>query len=207
MKRLIAFCLLLSSILPGVVWAFEEPAFQLLEKSSAIETRLYKPALIAEVEVEGNFTDAFDHGFKILADYILGKNIAKTQPESEKIAMTAPFLIQAGGEHSSAAKDMANDAKTHWRVQFFMPEQYTAANLPTPTDSRVIIRTLPAKKVVALVFSGWASEDRINRKTEDLWHWVSSKNLKTVGTVQLARYNVPWTVPFWRRNELWIEIE
>jgi hypothetical protein len=25
--------------------------------------------------------------------------------------------------------------------------------------------------------------------------------------VQLSRYNPPWTLPFWRRNEVWVKLD
>ena len=32
------------------------------------------------------------------------------------------------------------------------------------------------------------------------------RGLKTRGAVQLARYNPPWTLPFFRRNEVMVEL-
>lgn len=201
MKRLIAFFMLIASLAPGLALAIEEPQFQLLDKSSTVEIRQYRPMLVAEVQIDGSYKEASSVGFKMLADYILGKNVARQHAGGEKIAMTAPYVSQLVGDKTAA------NAAARWRIQFIMPAEYTLATLPTPVDPRVTIRQIPARKRVVLVFSGLAGEDRVNRKTEELWRWVGSKNIKTSGTVQLARYNIPWAIPFWRRNELWLDAE
>ena len=38
------------------------------------------------------------------------------------------------------------------------------------------------------------------------YNFIANKKLVTVGKVQIARYNPPWTLPFFRRNELMIRI-
>jgi hypothetical protein len=36
--------------------------------------------------------------------------------------------------------------------------------------------------------------------------WVKQRGLTARGVVQLARYNPPWTLPFFRRNEVMVEV-
>jgi hypothetical protein len=41
------------------------------------------------------------------------------------------------------------------------------------------------------------------------WSWMESakqQSLKVVGTPQLSRYNPPWTLPMFRRNEIMVEV-
>ena len=35
---------------------------------------------------------------------------------------------------------------------------------------------------------------------------TNDSNLKKIGHLQIARYNPPWTLPFFRRNELMVKI-
>lgn len=56
---------------------------------------------------------------------------------SEKIAMTAPVLIHAGGG------DNEGDNRV---MQFVMPSKYTSLDeLPKPKDPRVVLRELPER--------------------------------------------------------------
>jgi DNA gyrase inhibitor GyrI len=68
----------------------------------------------------------------------------------------------------------------------------------------VTLRALPARTVAAVQFSGWATEDSVNQHTEALNAWVAAQNWPVQGSVQLAFYNPPWTLPWWRRNEIWL---
>ena len=57
-----------------------------------------------------------------------------------------------------------------------------------------------------LVFSGLAGAEKVQTKSEELLAWVKQRGMKTRGVVQLARYNPPWTLPFFRRNEVMVEL-
>ncbi len=192
--------------------ATEEPKYVMLEKSEPFELRAYAPRIIAEVKVEGDLDAASSQGFRLIAAYIFGKNqvsqkIAMTTPvgiessdqsKSAKIAMTAPVMIE--GNQSS---DM--NAKHQWTVSFVMPAEYTLDTLPKPLDSQVKIREVPSEKRAVITFSGFYNEDKVQEKTQALRDWMKSKNVKSIGEPQFARYNPPWTLPFMRRNEIMIQ--
>jgi hypothetical protein len=57
-----------------------------------------------------------------------------------------------------------------------------------------------------ITFSGLNNPEKIENNTQQLKAWMESKQLTAIGTPQLARYNPPWTLPPWRRNEIMIEI-
>ncbi len=192
--------------------ATEEPKYVMLEKSEPFELRAYAPRIIAEVKVEGDLDAASSQGFRLIAAYIFGKNqvsqkIAMTTPvgiessdqsKSAQIAMTAPVMIE--GNQSS---DM--NAKHQWTVSFVMPAEYTLDTLPKPLDSQVKIREVPSEKRAVITFSGFYNEDKVQEKTQALRDWMKSKNVKSIGEPQFARYNPPWTLPFMRRNEIMIQ--
>ena len=204
---------------PVAALAIEEPAFDVIEKSGQLELRQYKPTLIAETLVDGDLDAASNRGFRLIADFIFGNNTAPrtgdaggriamtapvtAQPASEKIAMTAPVLV----EPQDRADPDALARAARWRIQFAMPAQYTLATLPRPNNPAVVVRELPGRRMAAVVFSGLAGEDRVREATRDLLAWMDSRGLKAIGAAQLARYNPPWTLPFWRRNEVLIEVE
>jgi hypothetical protein len=198
--------------------AIEEPKFTVLAKEGAIELRQYAPFLIAETVVEGDMDEASNRGFRLIADFIFGNNqapgdagssakIAMTAPvtvvpeaPSQKIAMTAPVTI---AQADLAASPMAGN---RWRVHFVMPSQYSLATLPKPVNPAVKLRAVPGQRFAVLVFSGLAGAEKVQTKSEELLAWVKQRGLKTRGVVQLARYNPPWTLPFFRRNEVMVEL-
>ena len=55
---------------------------------------------------------------------------------------------------------------------------------------------------VVIVFN----KGRYQEKENLLNKFIKEKNLKTSGEIKIARYNPPWTLPFFRRNELMIKV-
>lgn len=203
--RVLAF--LTSILIASTVMATEEPKYLLLEKSEPFELRAYAPLIVAEVKVDGDLDTASNQGFRLIAAYIFGKNQV-----SEKIAMTVPVGIESGEQNKSAKIAMTapvgiESAGNQWTVSFVMPSEYTLASLPKPLDPQVKIRELPAEKKAVITFSGFYNEEKVKEKTQALRDWMKSRNLKSTGEPQFARYNPPWTLPFMRRNEVLIQIQ
>lgn len=189
--------------------AIEEPKYQVIKAESPYELRLYEPMLIAEVSVEGDRDTASSRGFRLIADFIFGNNegsskaaekIAMTAPvtmEPQKIAMTAPVTMESSGEAGG---------RQVWRVHFVMPSEYSMQTLPKPKNSEVRIREIPSKHFAVYRYSGFNGEEKISLNTKDLITWINQQGLQMAGTPQLARYNPPWTLPPFRRNEILIEV-
>jgi len=192
--------------LAAIVWSLvasnvETPDYEVLAKDGEIEIRQYNAMIVAEASVEGDRELAIGRGFRIIADYIFGNNLASeevamtapvTQQPSEKIAMTAPVTQQPDGNS--------------WKVRFVMPSKYTIETLPKPTNPEVQLIEIPAKRFAAIRFSGFASQDSLDRHTAQLRKYVAEQSLSSVNTPRYAFYNPPWTLPFMRRNEVMIEI-
>jgi len=216
MKRPSRFTTLLFGLLwTGNLMATEEPKFETLSKEGQLEIRRYAPLIVAETLVEGDMDSATNRGFRLIADYIFGNNqrIAMTaplvaepaatepKPASEKIAMTAPVSIEPqSGEVSSMV------GVKRWRIHFVMPSQYSLASLPKPVNPLVTLREVPAKTYATLSYSGFNTEAAVQEKTDELASWIKVKKLDPLGKPQLARYNPPWTLPWWRRNEILQEV-
>jgi hypothetical protein len=197
-----AAALLLGAALWGpVVSKVEHSDYKVTERSGNIELRDYAPMIVAEAEVEGERREAINKGFRIIADYIFGNNTA-----SQKVAMTAP-VTQQGSEKiaMTAPVTQQGDGKT-WRVRFVMPSKYTMETLPKPNNSAVALKEIPAKRVAAIRFSGFNTNDNLNRHAEELNDFLSEQNLTPLSPPTYAFYNPPWTLPFLRRNEVLVEI-
>lgn len=187
---------------PLNVMATEEPKYELIEKSGDFELRQYHPMLIAEVLVDGNMDQASRKGFRLIADYIFGNNITRTG-SSGKINMTTPVTIEPKSEKISMTKPVTLEKISgQWRVNFVMPSQYTLDTIPYPNNKQVMLREIPARQVAVLGFSGFANEANTAKRTQELIKWMDEKNLIPTSSIELARYNPPWTLPFLRRNEV-----
>jgi effector-binding domain-containing protein len=185
--------------------AIEEPPFTTTDQEAPFEIRQYEPMVIAEVTVEGSRDEASNKGFRLIADFIFGNNEASNK-ESQKIVMTAPVTIEPQKIAMTAPVTIDQSSDKGWRVQFVMPKQYTMETLPKPKNPLVNIKELPAKRYAVIKFSGLNNLEKIENNTKQLKEWIDAKHLQALGQPQLARYNPPWTLPPWRRNEILIEI-
>lgn len=203
-RLLIGLCLFL---ITGTAVAIEEPKYRVIETSGEFELRVYDPKIIAEVEVTGSLKKASNKGFKLIADYIFGNNTSRSNIESnEKISMTVPVTMKAKSEKvAMTAPVTMKKSGEKWNMHFVMPNSYTLATLPKPNNSAVKIRQLEGAKYAVIRFSGLAGKTKADKKTAKLEKWLKNRNIKAIGTPELARYNPPWTLPFMRRNEIMIQ--
>ena len=197
----------ISLLIPFATMATETPAYTVIQKTGDYEVRQYAPRIIAEVSVSGDLDTATSEGFRTLASFIFGNNRAPNSPtitvaaeESVKIEMTAPVTVEPVG-----FKNTFTDTRD-WRVEFSMPSQYTLETLPRPNNTSVRIRALPNQTYAAVRYSGMNTGHRINEETRRLLDWIQAEGLFVLGSPELARYNPPWTLPIFRRNEILVPI-
>lgn len=216
-KHLLGSLLLLS--FGGNALAIEEPKFQVIMTEEQFELRKYSPMLIAETLVQGAMDEASSKGFRLIADFIFGNNRGVNQNGSEKIAMTAPVTMEPQSaeiamtapvnvepQSAGATPETNMQSARFWRVNFVMPDRYTMSSVPKPNNQAVKLREIPSKTFVALKFSGFNDIEKVQSKTNEAIDWASKKGLKVVGSPQLSRYDPPWTLPMFRRNEILIEV-
>ena len=192
----------------GSAMAIEEPEYSVERKTDRFEIRQYRPLIVAETFVDGDLGDASNAGFRRIAAYIFGDNQSARSVDGqaagsakETIAMTAPVTV----EPQSLVASKAMDAN-RWRIHFVMPKQYSMASLPRPTNPLVILREVPSKRYAVLSFSGFTGVDKSQSLTEELIAWTKAQGLSPVASPQMARYDPPWRLPFFRRNEILLEI-
>ena len=192
-------------IFPNSLMATDEPEFRLILKEDKFEIREYIPKIIAQIEVFGDFDDASSKGFKILADYIFGNNTINDG--NSRIEMTAPVEMEPLTQKINMTKPvLAEGIDNKWIVSFIMPNEFTLGTLPKPNNKSIKILSLPKEKYAVIVFSGLVRESSYLEKEKLLNQFIKEKKLKTSGEIKIARYNPPWTLPFFRRNELMIKI-
>ncbi len=180
--------------------AIEEPAYDTVVSQAPFELRHYAPTLIAQTVVNGDMDAASSKGFRLIADFIFGNNLAADSGQAAKIAMTAPVTVEPQSGDTSLA------GAGQWRIHFVMPRQYTLANIPKPNNSAVTLRELPRKYMVVHRYSGFNTVARVQEKINETLAWAKQQSLQVTGTPQLSRYDSPWTLPMFRRNEIMVEV-
>lgn len=185
---------------------YEEPAYAVLGDTDLYELRSYRSYLVAEVTVGGDFGDAGNTAFRILANYIFGDNSA-----AESMQMTAPVESRPaddGVEMAMTVPVISSTADTEGYVYgFVMERKYSLETLPRPNDERITIREVPARTMAVHRFSGFWSERNYRKHETLLLSALTTDNVRTRGAPMFARYNAPFTPWFLRRNEVMIEVE
>ena len=203
--RIKFFSILTLLLFSNYLMAVDEPEFNSTFKDDNLEIREYAPKILAQVSVLGDFNEATSKGFKLLADFIFGNNISIDG--SSKIDMTAPVVVEPVSEIiNMTAPVITEGINNEWVVSFVMPKEYSLSTLPKPNNKNITITRLPAEKYAVIVFSGLVRESSYDKQAKILYNFIKNKNLTTIGALQIARYNPPWTLPFFRRNELMIRI-
>mmetsp|Transcript_45176 Transcript_45176/g.83596 ORF Transcript_45176/g.83596 Transcript_45176/m.83596 type:complete len:233 (-) Transcript_45176:76-774(-) len=206
-----------------------EPAYDVLLSRTAksgikvpYEIRRYGERFAAETPYIGE--DGINSAFRRLAGYIGvggpaqnegGTSIAMTAPvvtdasggkKGEKIAMTAPVVIKAVEEKEG---ESGGEKK---KMQFILPASYDdLSKIPKPTNSNVTIAAVPPSVGAVHAFDAWVKEDKAREKVSLLVGQLKEDGLDVkeedaLKTYLLWQYNPPFTIPQFRRNEVWIEL-
>lgn len=204
----VLFAIFLTYIItPAVASGYEEITYKTIRTYDDFELRQYEPFIVAEVTVNGDFSDVGNSAFRLLFDYISGNNaprtaIAMTRPvtqqpvNGEKIDMTTPVLQSSKGGR-------ADD----YVFSFVMPASYTLETIPMPLDNRIVIREVPEKTIAVRTYSGSWSESNYRKNETILMRSLASLGIRTIAEPVYARYNSPFSLWFMRRNESMVEIE
>ncbi len=186
------------------VSAIEQPAYTVVKDlGNGIELRQYSSYLIAETRISADNADmAGNLAFKRLGGYIFGGNKSKTS-----IAMTAP-VSQARSEkiEMTAPVSQARSSDGTWLVSFVMPKRYTLESLPVPNDPSVYFKSVPARKVLAVRFSGRWTDANFKAHENALLTALAGSGMQAIGSPWSARYDPPFMPGFMRRNEIMIQV-
>ncbi len=165
--------------------ATETPQYKVVRADGKFEIRDYPPLTVATTSMEG---DEMNGGFGKLFRFITGSNEG-----SEKIAMTAPVLI-----------DTAKDKKT---MSFIMPKQAVQKGVPKPAGENVTLGKVEAARFAVLRFRGGRNTENGQAAIDKLNAWLHTQRMAGKSDPIFAYYDPPWTPVFMRRNEVMIRIE
>lgn len=166
----------------------ENQKYRLVHQEAKFQIRFYPAATFAKIYSQGtNYKSVASSGFNKLAGYIFGGN-----DQSKSIAMTAPVRMEIGDKGST--------------MSFVMPEKYQESDLPKPKDSGVHIVKSSPQYVAVIRFGGYADDEKIKEKRDELLDLIQKKGIKVVGEYSFLGYNAPFQ--FWgRKNEVVIPVE
>jgi hypothetical protein len=184
------------------VMAIEQPSYRVVESAPPFEIRDYAPHVVAETRVEGSFGDVGNEGFRRLFGYISGENRT-----ASKIAMTAPVTQQAASEKIAMTAPVTQRADGGaYRIAFVLPSAYTLDTAPVPTHPAVRLAQVPARRMVAVRYSGAWSVGNYQEALARLAAFAEQRQLVLSGEPVYARYDPPFMPWFLRRNEILMEV-
>jgi SOUL heme-binding protein len=217
-------------------WFTPQPRYELERRVGDLEIRVYGAGWVAETTVrDASWEQALNEGFRRLARYIFGKNhpspfqparLGASEPTRSPAALRAddgndsgyqiPMPVPVGAPtFARKAQKLAMTAPvnvtTHedraYTIVFNLPRDRTLASLPAPDDERVRLERRPRRRVAVLRYSGGRSGPLVAAKFSELLARVRAERLPYRGSPEFAGYDPPSTLPFLRRNEVWVELE
>jgi hypothetical protein len=204
--------------------------------SGDFEIRTYGAHWVAETTVsDASWEEALSEGFRRLARYIFGDNrpspfqpdglgkpgavrpaLAVPAPADEHdsgyvIPMPAPTVGRRVPRRETLPMTSPVNVTTHddrsYTIAFNLPECRTLASLPSPNDERVRLERRPRRRVAVLRYRGPHSGPRVAQKFSELLARVRAAGLGHRGSPEFAGYDPLSTLPFLRRNEVWVELD
>lgn len=161
--------------------ATETPDYKVVRTEGSFEVRDYPELKLATTSMPRGK----NNGFMKLFRFITGANEQK-----QKIAMTAPVLIEKGADRDT--------------MSFIMPREQKS--IPSPTGGDVALGSLPAKRYAVMRFPGRQSDTNEQDALKKLNAWTAAQKLRTHGEPLFAYYDPPWTPTFMRRNEVMVRV-
>ena len=170
-----------------------------------LEVREYPARLAAEARVPGK--DASSKAFGLLFDYIKGANKG-----SQEVAMTTPVETTEGAQEIAMTTPVeTGEATTEGgqpvtTMRFFLPAKFTQETAPVPTDDRLRLVKLEPERIAVLRFSGFGFDTSVREEKRQLLSRLEDTVWQPAGEPSAMFYDPPWTLPFFRRNEVVVPV-
>ncbi|MEI6078036.1 MAG: heme-binding protein [Verrucomicrobiota bacterium] len=161
--------------------ATESAPYQAIKTDGKFELREYPVLTLVEASQSPNA----DSNFMRLFRFIRGSN-----DKGQKISMTAPVFMDG--------------SQTNSRMAFVMPATMKASDTPKPKDAGLVVKDLPAGQFAAYRFNGYRSAKNEAKALEELRKWMKAQGLPEAAPPVFAYFNPPWTLGYWRHNEVMI---
>ena len=168
--------------------AYETAEYSVLKSDGPFEIREYQELMMATTGmVSGRRSDG--DSFSRLFGYITGAN-----EEKAKVAMTTPVFMERE----------ASD--TNGQMGFVIPKKVAEEGIPSPAREDVHIKKREGGTFAVIRFAGRIDGDSISDAEDRLRAWIDENALRSLGDVEIAGYDPPWTPGPLRRNELLLRL-
>ena len=169
-------------IIPNIAMSYETAKYEVTKTiSDKVEIREYKDLVLATISTG---EESQNNNFRTLFKFISGEN-----EQNEEIKMTTPVFQE--------------NIQNQESMSFVMPDRFNNNNLPKPKNKNIKIESLKNAKFIAIRFSGRAIDKNFSKYQQILEKVIEENNIKVDLTTPInAYYNAPWTIPFFKRNEV-----
>ena len=223
MRYFLSFLLLVAVVYFGFIFFFdysiESPNYEVVQDlGSNVEVRQYGDYYQAYVSYEDGKYE--NQAFRKLFNFISGENSISGSTDSESLDMTAPVKLDMTApvklemtapvklEMTAPVKlDMTAPVKDYDfnGMAFVMPNDFDPNIIPN--DSQVEIQKVEGQKLAVIRYSGFMGSRKMKAKYSELVEILDLNNIDYNDGAVYAAYNGPYTLPFLRRNEVWIQIK
>lgn len=163
---------------------YETLDYEVRIKDKDYEIREYRDFYIVEYD---NIEDlSSDKGFGTLFKYISSDN-----KDDQKISMTTPVIREV--------------KEVHKKIAFVVPGEF-GDRIPQPNNPNLNIEKFHKGLFAVIRYSGLSNESKEKKKKEKLEAWIRKNEYTKRSNYMLAFYNPPFTLPMFRRNEIWIRV-
>ena len=165
----------------------EEYSYSVIKDYEGFEIRKYESSLFTSIKLKtGSYSAASGKGFSILGGYIFGNN-----KKNESISMTSPVVMTLEKEST---------------MMFLVPGKFTKEDMPKPLNAFIKFVEVPERKMAAITFRGWASNEKIEKYKLELVRLLDQQGIQHSNQFLVLGYNPPYEVLF-RKNEIVVELE
>lgn len=187
LSRLIAAFVLL---LPLCAFSKPDPlSYKVLESSQDIEVRQYSSLVMAEVDYKGSRDEAIKNGFSEIKDYLKGQNAS-----DDRVKVNIPVWQE----------ELINGV---WRIAIALDGSYTISSAPKPTNSNISLTNIPARKYIAVTFSGEVTAESLDRNIKELVEYANLNKFNLSTKPVFAFYSSAYTPSALKKNEVMFELK
>ena len=188
----------------GLYSKTEEVPYSVVETVHNLEIRQYQNRLVIETLVRSSRLTETE-GFHTLASFIFGKN-----KEHKKIAMTSPVEVRENDR--CAAGSGPGDAllgklgSSGMIMRFNLPQDLKEDEIPTPLDVNINISKADVQLIAVVRFTGAWDESAFQERAQGLLADLQTTMYRQIGPISSFRYDPPWTLTCFRRNEIAVPV-